>query len=590
MPISVNPIFPVIAAQGAASDVVLQPGTVIDAQVLKILANDLVRIAIANLSIEVLSEIPLQVGQTLQLAVSQTPEGIKLAVVGQGLAQGSEGIPASADEGAVSPNIASPDLATSAAKVTVSAAAKPVTVVTPPKNPLTPLETLVVSAAAQTAATRQGSLAPLFANLSAVAVSDALPAKLQQAVAPLLALRPNLDQNLTGNDVKAAFKSSGLFLESSLASGSAVPSPAAGVPDLKAALIVLRQTLLSLGSPPESASAPAAAAPQPQQPAQVSPGIAATGSAREPHIAASPTLAPSLVAEIDVEEVFLPQARLPVADDFLESNGTSRIFTAAPMPLNTDPGTRAATTGAILNLLQEALHAIPQKAGSTVKPVFDEDGPLEPSPSANGPQRGSRNDDVATARTITPPPPFRGALPAAQPAVPPSLTPDMPLAATVHHLVDDTDAAIARQTLLQVASLPDRADIAGPRTDPAAPRWNFEIPFATPAGTAIAQFEISRDGMGREIDAAKRVWRARFSLDLEPAGPIHALISLSGDKTSVRMWAERPATATQLRAGASQLSQALSRAELQPGDIVIRDGAPLQPSPAPAGHFLDRAL
>ena len=105
MPISINPIFPVIAAQGAPPDVVLQPGTVIDAQVLKILANDLVRIAIANLSIEVLSEIPLQVGQTLQLAVSQTPEGIKLAVVGQG--GSNAGIPASAGKGAVSPNIVS---------------------------------------------------------------------------------------------------------------------------------------------------------------------------------------------------------------------------------------------------------------------------------------------------------------------------------------------------------------------------------------------------------------------------------------------------------------------------------------------------
>ena len=36
--------------------------------------------------------------------------------------------------------------------------------------------------------------------------------------------------------------------------------------------------------------------------------------------------------------------------------------------------------------------------------------------------------------------------------------------------------------------------------------------------------------------------------------------------------------------------QALSEAELQPGDIVIRDGAPPQPAPAPAGHFLNRAL
>ena len=86
------------------------------------------------------------------------------------------------------------------------------------------------------------------------------------------------------------------------------------------------------------------------------------------------------------------------------------------------------------------------------------------------------------------------------------------------------------------------------------------------------------------------MWRARFSLDVEPAGPVHALVSLVDDKTSVRMWAERPATAAQLRAGAAQLSQALSKAELVPGDIVIRDGAPPQPAAAPAGHFVDRAL
>src|SRR3954463_4219238 len=97
MPISIDPMFPVIAAQDAAGDVVLQPGTVIGAQVLKILANDLVRIAIANLSIEVLSEVPLQVGQTLQLAVSQSPDGIRLAVVGQGGAVSSEAVDAPLD-------------------------------------------------------------------------------------------------------------------------------------------------------------------------------------------------------------------------------------------------------------------------------------------------------------------------------------------------------------------------------------------------------------------------------------------------------------------------------------------------------------
>lgn len=584
MPISVNPIFPVISAQGAASDVVLQPGTVIDAQVLKILANDLVRIAIANLSIEVLSEIPLQVGQTLQLAVSQTPQGIKLAVVGQG--RGNPGIATSPSAGATSAAMASQDPAPLAPEIGLSVAAKSGADVTAPKNLLTPLQALAVSAAAQTAAARQGSLAPLFANLSLIAMSDAVPAKLQQALAPLLALRPHLDQNLTGNDVKAAFESSGLFLESSLASGRITPSSSTPVVDLKAALIVLRQTLLSLGSPAESVSAPAFQQ-QASLAAQAFPDIPAADLAPERQTAASPTLAPSLITEIDVEEVFLPQARLPVADDFSEARGPSRMFSAPPPQL--DAATRATTAGATLNLLQEALQDIPQQAGNAAKLVLNQDVPFDPLP-AHEAQRMPRNENAGGAHITTPPPPFRGALPAAQAVVPPSIAPATTLAATLHHLRDDTDAAIARQTLLQVASLPDRADIAGPRTEPAPPRWNFEIPFATPAGTAIAQFEISRDGTGRDTDAAERIWQARFSLDVEPAGPIHALISLKGGKTSVRMWAERPLTAMQLRAGALQLSQALSRAELQPGDIVIRDGAPTQSRLPPAGHFLDRAL
>jgi len=56
------------------------------------------------------------------------------------------------------------------------------------------------------------------------------------------------------------------------------------------------------------------------------------------------------------------------------------------------------------------------------------------------------------------------------------------------------------------------------------------------------------------------------------------------------MWAERPHTAAQLRAGAAELNQALTNAELVPGDIVIREGTPPSTSPAKAGHFLNRAL
>jgi hypothetical protein len=107
----------------------------------------------------------------------------------------------------------------------------------------------------------------------------------------------------------------------------------------------------------------------------------------------------------------------------------------------------------------------------------------------------------------------------------------------------------------------------------------------------MAQFEISRDGGGSaEVDAPRRIWRARFTLDIELAGPVHALVSLSGERTSVRMWAERSQTAARLQAGAFELTEALAHAELTPGDIVIREGTPPQAAPAKAGHFLDRAL
>ena len=79
---------------------------------------------------------------------------------------------------------------------------------------------MAVSIAAQTAATEQDSLAPLFANLGAAVASGSLPPKLQQAIAQVLAQQTSLDQNLDGGDIKTAFQKSGMFLEASLASGS----------------------------------------------------------------------------------------------------------------------------------------------------------------------------------------------------------------------------------------------------------------------------------------------------------------------------------------------------------------------------------
>src|SRR5882724_4110842 len=326
MALTINPVLPVLAAQeiaGTAPELVLQPGSVVNAQVVKVLSADLVRIAIASLSIDVLSEIPLQEGQVLQLAVSQTKDGVRLAVVGQG----GDAAGVSADAITLSPE----------ALIDVSADAETIVA---PKNVLTPVERAAVSVAAQTAATAQDSLAPLFANLGAAVSTGSLPPKLQQAIAQVLAQQTSLDQNLGGGDIKTAFQKSGLFLEASLAAGSVPPS---GVPDLKAALIVLRQTLQSaLGSNTTTATPAGAQQAAPPQ-------------------AAAASLAPSSSSNLDVQEILLPQARLPVAENLALAGQAARNPLAAAL----DAGPSA---GATLNLLQEALQELGNSARVAATP------------------------------------------------------------------------------------------------------------------------------------------------------------------------------------------------------------------------------
>lgn len=616
MSIAIQSNVPLVAIQGVTADVVLQPGTVISAQVQQVLANDQVQILIGGQSLQVTSQVPLQAGQSLQLAVSQGADGtVQLAVVNPP-ASNTSGVTSSSTAGAsasVNPGLSNLGSAIAASDTALLATAiTPTGNISATSNQLTPLQSLAVSAAAQTAATQQASLAPLFANLEAATGLSGLPPQVQQVAALVLAQRVGLDQGLTGNDIQQAFQSSGLFLEASLASGSFASSSAA--PDLKASLIVLRQVLTTaLGEP---TSTPTIAAPtiapqvptsatsaQPgtapeiivvepggetlQVPLELSSALTITAGA-ETQTTASPALAPLLAAEIVAGEGTSQAGATAIPQAVLEFAAANAALSSVATPA--DAAARTAATSAALNLLQEAVQASPQASlltASSLSGLLANDSQmLSLLPAVAG---ARLPDNAPLARTSVPPPPVGGALPAAQPVMPATLSGNSSPEAAMHHLLTDTDSAIARQTLLQVASLPDQVDSTVGRIDPTAPRWNFEIPFVTAQGTAMAQFEISRDGSTVENDA-KRVWRAKFSLDVEPAGPVHAQISLSGERTSVRMWAERPATADQLRAGVTQLSQALSRAELVPGDIVIRDGAPVQSATARAGHFLDRAL
>jgi hypothetical protein len=418
-----------------------QPGEIVDALVLALLDNGLVRLQVPDGTLDVRTAVPLSVGAKVRLAVSGTSAGLQVVVLTDGT--GRTGTPAMivARSGSEPASVApAPESA-----VEIAFSGTPASAPQAASPPLAP-GTESIAAAVQAAASRQGSLGPLLADLEQAVKTDALPQPLAGAAARVLDGRLSLD-GVSAAGLRQALARSGLFLEASFAVGLPADVAPPGL-DLKAVLLVLRQLLKAWGD-----------------------SEAQAGS-----------------------------------------------------------------------------------AGSTV--------------SANAP-----------------PPPYRGAPPSAQAAAHVSLPAYAPAGTVAQRLLVETDAALARQTLLQLASLPESDP--GSHATVRAAQWAFEIPLAFKQGSAVAQFEIARDGHAAGTEPSF-TWRVRFSVNLEPMGPVHALIALAGGRAAVTLWAEREASAEHLRADGGLLEAALRAAALEPRDIQFRIGAPAAP-PTAAGRFLDRA-
>ncbi len=171
------------------------------------------------------------------------------------------------------------------------------------------------------------------------------------------------------------------------------------------------------------------------------------------------------------------------------------------------------------------------------------------------------------------PPPTRDSALAGQPPATTTLPRDADLATIAGRLGGDVEQAMARQVLHQLASLPQ----AG------ASAWMFELPIATPQGTAIAQFEIDQDGHAGVAGETERSWRVRFSLDIEPLGPVHVQLGAGSGRAAVTIWAEREDSLERLRERGDRLAGAL------PADVVFYPGAPRR-APPPAGQLTDQTL
>lgn len=476
-----------------------------------------------------------------------------------------------------------------------------------------------VRSAAAHAAPVQSGLAAAMADIEAAIIRPETPGPVRQAAHAVLESAIPIQRPVTSAAMRSAVQGSGVFLEAHLArtaetergaiATAAIPSAPT---DMKAALLVFRAVVSTwLAKMP-------AVEPKP------------SGALSEPSLASRPdpsrvTYTPSSVAHSAAEQV--DGAADPLRRDAMGSNvGPERPAPpGAPRAPASGMPAQQSTLGTSASPASTSAQALPVTDSPEVPPPPGQDALARPAPGA-APRAapalpsqpflmvGMIEDDAAeplpladkegqeVARDLRsglplppargpskPPPPYAGGPISAQAAVPSDLPQGLTPADLARQLLKGADGAIARQELLQIASLPEpRAEAERP-IETRGSRWVFDLPFHTPQGIAVAQFEISRDGgggadSGREVE---RTWRARFSLDVEPLGPVHVQIALTGACTRVGLWAERPDAMARLQAGEAALSAALREAELSP-EVAFHAGSPTVAVTAP-GHFVDQA-
>lgn len=441
------------------------------------------------------------------------------------------------------------------------------------------------------AAPVQAGLAPMMANLKVAVTRPDIPENVRQAAEAVLEKALPTERSITASAFRDAVQDSGVFMEARLARSAlpqhTTPAFAMSMPpatDMKAALLIFRAVVSTW-----LAKAPAAINDIP-------------GADRKLANAAATPLASALAVD-DIQPTWeqggqlLSNVRAPGlgvrSSPLMEPVSTADEPTGAEedsetaSPLLAKPQAPSVTSA-------RSVPAAPLRPFLMVG-LIEEDVP-EPISAAD--------DEIplaSTARTPSgvvrpqpssrPPPPYAGGPMAAQAVGVADLTPDLPPAELARRLLKNVEGALARQELLQIASLPEGRGDTERLLDTKGPRWIFDLPFHTPQGVAVAQFEVSRDGGGTGGGEGERLvertWRARFSLDVEPLGPVHVQIALTGARTRVGLWAERPEAMASLRAGEEALSSALRQAELSP-EIAVHPGSPVAVLTAP-GRFVDRA-
>jgi len=384
---------------------------------------------------------------------------------------------------------------------------------------------------------RYGASTPLLASLSQLlrTPAAALPPPVTEAARALLERLPGVATLSTPQGVKAAIRNSGIVLEHSLTLARQTPdAPVRIESDYKANLLRLLQVVRDWpgGGPtapvPPGRAASTATATPPQPPATPQSGPGST--VHRPPAAAAPPASP----EAPSPGVYGSGTKTEQAATTSPPQAAQRAIEAAGTPLPQRPATGASGS------------AVPPPATQAAAPG----APQTPGTGQPGP-----------------PLPFAGTAPIPQGPVQAGIDLLNRLGHLRPDLLQQTEAALARVHLNQLASLPREGEHR-------LVEWLFDIPVRRGDDVDFWSARLYRDSQdGSETSAGKTAsWSVQLAFDLPGLGPMQAQVNLLGERVSTWFSAARPEILPLLRAHLHELRRSMLEAGLQVADIDCRQG------------------
>ncbi|VAW77046.1 hypothetical protein MNBD_GAMMA15-1048 [hydrothermal vent metagenome] len=399
---------------------------------------------------------------------------------------------------------------------------------------------------------QQGSMTPLLASLARLT---------QTANPPVPPLIRNLTRLIVNNladttaasqpaTLRSAIERSGLFLERQLTQQASAGTTSNPVPvsaiqsDFKANLLQLIHQLRNW---------PGSSAPS-------SPPTQASGTATTPAtvVPTGTPLPPAPATSSDSSSIGTPpRSNAPVVN----------TGQTAANPAQAQAQTPTTDTGQVRQTLQPGVQI----------PLADS-RPLAAPPLATTVTSTAAGATSGTSPGALPgaPPPFPGAVPAPQAAARVTIDLVNRIGSLNTELLRQTEAALARVQLHQLASQPRDAERS-------LLEWLLELPVRRGDEIDLWSMRIAREKQENAAEKQKpqRRWSVQLAFDLPGLGPVQAQVTLNGEQVSTRFWTGNEEALPLFQEHLQELHNMLGNVGLEvgeldcvPGSIPVKAAAP----------------